>query len=79
MSRFGLVCFNCFWTLLILMSNVLREPDYLPENKVNNRITHICTGTSVGCLDTMTIIITIIALFYIFFVMYIYGKLVECT
>ena len=46
------------------MSNVLREPDYLPENKVNNRITHICTGTSVGCLYTMTIIITIIALFY---------------
>ena len=61
------------------MSNVLREPDYLPENKVNNRITHICTGTSVGCLNPMTIIITIIALFYIFFVMYIYGKLVECT
>ena len=61
------------------MSNVLREPDYLPENKVNNRITHICTVTSVGCLDPMTINITIIALFSIFFVMYIYGKLVECT
>ena len=47
------------------MSNVLREPDYLPENKVNNRITHICTGTSVGCLYPMTIIITIIALFFL--------------
>ena len=60
------------------MSNVLREPDYLPENKVNNGITHMCTGTSVGCLYPMTIIITIIALFYFIFVMYIYGKLVEC-
>ena len=48
------------------MSNVLglREPDYLPENKVKNRITHICTGTSVGCLYPLTIIITIIVSFY---------------
>ena len=53
------------------MSNVLREPDYLPENKVNNRITHICTGTSVGCLYPMTIIITIIALLYFFCYVYI--------
>ena len=43
--------FESLWTLLRLMSKVLREPAYLPENKVNNRITHICTGTSVGCLS----------------------------
>ena len=40
----------------------IREPDYLPENKV----THICTGTSVGCLYPITIIIASIALFHFF-------------
>ena len=66
------------------MSNVLREPDYLPRIKLITALHTFVLGLQwdvyIQCLYPMTIIINIIALFLFFiFVMCIYGKLVECT